>query len=87
MNKSQLVNAVTEEVSLSKVEVKRVIDTLFSKIEDTLNNGEKVVVSGFGVFSVLNSPERIGRNPRTGESVKIAARRSVKFRSNMEIKE
>lgn len=87
MNKSQLVNAVAEEVSLSKVEVKRVIDTLFSKIEDTLNNGEKVVVSGFGVFSVLNSPERIGRNPRTGESVKIAARRSVKFRSNMEIKE
>lgn len=87
MNKSQLVNAVTEEVSLSKVEVKRVIDTLFSKIENTLNNGEKVVVSGFGVFSVLNSPERIGRNPRTGESVKIAARRSVKFRSNMEIKE
>jgi len=87
MNKSQLVNAVSEEVSLSKVEVKRVIDTLFSKIENTLNNGEKVVVSGFGVFSVLNSPERIGRNPRTGESVKIAARRSVKFRSNMEIKE
>ncbi len=87
MNKSQLVNAVAEEVSLSKVEVKRVIDTLFSKIENTLNNGEKVVVSGFGVFSVLNSPERIGRNPRTGESVKIAARRSVKFRSNMEIKE
>ena len=87
MNKSQLVNAVAEEVNLSKVEVKRVIDTLFSKIEDTLNNGEKVVVSGFGVFSVLNSPERIGRNPRTGESVKIAARRSVKFRSNMEIKE
>lgn len=87
MNKSQLVNAVSEEVSLSKVEVKRVIDTLFSKIENTLNDGEKVVVSGFGVFSVLNSPERIGRNPRTGESVKIAARRSVKFRSNMEIKE
>ena len=73
MNKSQLINAVAEEVKLTK-------------IEENLAAGEKVVISGFGVFSVTSSPERVGRNPRTGEPVKIEPRRNVKFRSNMEIK-
>ncbi|MBQ1253257.1 MAG: HU family DNA-binding protein [Alistipes sp.] len=86
MNKSQLINAVAESVNLSKVDVKRVADALFNLMEETLDKGEKVVVSGFGVFSVANTTERQGRNPRTGESVRIAARRSVRFRSNMEIK-
>lgn len=85
MNKSQLINAVAEEVNLSKVDVKRVVDNLFANIENNLNKNEKVVISGFGVFSIANSPERIGRNPRTGEEVKIPARRNVKFRSNMDI--
>lgn len=86
MNKSQLISAVAEEVNLSKVEVKKVVDTLFKCVENNLQNSEKVVISGFGVFSVTSSQERMGRNPRTGESVKIAARRNVKFHSNMEIK-
>lgn len=85
MNKSQLISAVAEEVNLSKVEVKKVVDTLFKCVENNLQNSEKVVISGFGVFSVTSSQERMGRNPRTGESVKIAARRNVKFHSNMEI--
>ena len=86
MNKSQLVNAVAEKVDVSKVEVKRVVDALFDLMEENLKTGDKVVVSGFGVFSVTDSPERVGRNPRTGETVKIPARKSVKFRSNMDIK-
>ena len=86
MNKSQLINAVAENVKLSKVDVKRVVDELFFQMEKKLNEGDKVVLSGFGVFSVTNTAERQGRNPRTGESVRIAARRSVRFRSNMEIK-
>ena len=86
MNKSQLINAVAENVNLSKVDVKRVVDELFFQMEKKLNEGDKVVLSGFGVFSVTNTAERQGRNPRTGESVRIAARRSVRFRSNMEIK-
>ena len=49
-------------------------------------HGEKVVISGFGVFSMAEVSERMGRNPRTGEKVKIAARRNVRFRSNMDIK-
>lgn len=86
MNKSQLISEVAEEVNLSKVVVKSVVDTLFKCVEEKLASDEKVVISGFGVFSVAHSPERVGRNPRTGESVKIAARRNVKFHSNMEIK-
>ncbi|MBQ2374088.1 MAG: HU family DNA-binding protein [Alistipes sp.] len=86
MNKSQLINAVAENVNLSKVDVKRVVDELFLQMEKKLDEGDKVVLSGFGVFSVANTAERQGRNPRTGESVRIAARRSVRFRSNMEIK-
>ena len=86
MNKSQLVNAIAERVDVSKVDVKRVVDTLFGLMEDNLKTGDKVVVSGFGVFSVADSPERVGRNPRTGEAVKIPARKSVKFRSNMDLK-
>ncbi len=86
MNKSRLVSEIAENVNLTKIDVKKVVDALFDCIEKNLNAGERIMVSGFGVFSVSNSPERVGRNPRTGESVRIAPRRSVKFRSSMEIK-
>ena len=85
MNKSQLISAVAEEINLSKVEVKKVVDTLFKCVEKNLQESDKVVISGFGVFTVTSTQERMGRNPRTGESVKIAARRNVKFHSNMDI--
>ena len=85
MNNSQLISAVAENTSISKNDVKRVVDTLFAIAEEKLQQGEKIVVSGFGVFSVSQVSERVGRNPRTGEQVKIAARRCVRFRSSMEI--
>ena len=87
MNKSQLVNAIAEKTNASKSEVKKIVDSLFDIAEETLNRGEKVVISGFGVFSMAEVSERMGRNPRTGEKVKIAARRNVRFRSNMDIKQ
>ena len=83
MNKSQLVNAIAETTTTSRSEVKKIVDTLFKIAEETLDKGEKVVISGFGVFSMAEVSERMGRNPRTGEKVKIAARRNVRFRSNM----
>ncbi len=86
MNKSQLINAIAASSSVSKTDVKKVVDTLFNLTEEILDKGEKVVISGFGVFSVAEVAERIGRNPRTGEKVKIAARRNIKFHSNMDIK-
>ena len=86
MNKSQLINAVVEQTSLTKNEVKKVVDTLFAIAEENLQKGEKVVISGFGVFSVAQVAERVGRNPRPGEQVRIPARRNVRFRSSMDIK-
>lgn len=86
MNKSQLINELAEQSSLSKVEVKKIVDSLFEKIECKLQESEKVVISGFGVFTTVDVAERIGRNPRTGESVKIAARRTVRFRPTIEVK-
>lgn len=86
MNKSQIINAIAANSSVSKREIKEIVDQLFEIAEQALDNGEKVMISGFGVFSVSEVAERIGRNPRTGEKVKIAARRNVKFHSNMDIK-
>lgn len=86
MNKSQLISAVAEQTNVTKTDVKRVVDSLFAIAEHKLTNGEKVVISGFGVFSVAEVAERMGRNPRTGEQVRIAARRNVRFRSSMDIK-
>jgi DNA-binding protein HU-beta len=86
MNKSQLVSAIAENSTVQKSEIKKIVDAVFNITEQTLEKGEKVVISGFGVFSVANVAERMGRNPRTGEKVPIPARRTVKFRSNTGIK-
>lgn len=86
MNKSQLISAVAEKTSVPKGDVKRVFDALFDLTEQKLGEDEKIVISGFGVFSTIHVSERVGRNPRTGEQVRIPARRMVKFHSNMEIK-
>ena len=85
MNKSQLINAVAEQTNLTKNDVKKAIDVFFDIAEQKLQQGDKLVISGFGVFSVAQVSERVGRNPRTGEQVRIPARRSVRFRSSMEI--
>lgn len=86
MNKSQLISAIADDLSTSKTDVKVVVDALFRIAESTLDKGDKLVISGFGVFSIAEVSARVGRNPRTGEKVKIAARRNVRFRSNMDIK-
>ena len=86
MNKSQLISAVAEKTSVPKGDVKRVFDALFDLAEQKLSEDEKIVISGFGVFSTIHVSERVGRNPRTGEQVRIPARRMVKFHSNMDIK-
>lgn len=85
MNKSQLISAVAEQTAVSKNDVKKVFDSLFKLAEKQLQDGDKVVISGFGVFSTAQVSERTGRNPRTGEKVVIPSRRVVRFRSSMDI--
>ena len=85
MNKSQLISAVAEQTAVSKNDVKKVFDSLFELAEKQLQDGDKVVISGFGVFSTAQVSERTGRNPRTGEKVVIPLRRVVRFRSSMDL--
>jgi len=79
MNKSELVGLVAGETGVSKKVAGEIVDATFSTIEQSLSKGEDVSVSGFGVFKTALREARTGRNPITGESVQIPAKRAVKF--------
>lgn len=64
----------------------KLVDSVISTITDTLTKGDEVMISGFGKFVLLDKKERTGRNPRTGEKVKIKARRILKFRASEVLK-
>lgn len=85
MNKAQLIEAVALEAGISKVAAKRAIDAVVEATIQTLLEGDKISFPGLGTFSVAHRSERTGRNPRTGASVKIAAKRVVKFRPTLEL--
>ena len=77
MKKVELVEAVAEKAGLTKADATRAIDATFEAITDALANGDKVPLVGFGTFSISKRAAREGRNPRTGEPVKIEARNAV----------
>ena len=86
MNKSDLVNEVAAIVS-SKKEAQETVDCIFSKITDTLKNGEPVQISGFGSFKVTKREARKGRNPQTGAEIHIEARKVPKFVAGKALKD
>ena len=81
MYKADLVNAMAEKAGMTKVQAKKALDAMMDTTVETLKKGEKVVLLGFGTFSVVERPARKGRNPRTGEVIKIRASKSVKFKA------
>ena len=81
MYKAELVNAMAEKAGMTKVQAKKALDAIMDTTVETLKKGEKVVLLGFGTFSVVERPARKGRNPRTGEVIKIKASKSVKFKA------
>ncbi|MBO7466044.1 MAG: HU family DNA-binding protein, partial [Bacteroidales bacterium] len=81
MYKAELVNAMAEKAGMTKVQAKKALDAMMDTTVETLKKGEKVVLLGFGTFSVVERPARKGRNPRTGEVIKIKASKSVKFKA------
>ncbi len=87
MNKSDLIASVAELAGLKQVEAKRAIDAVFNSITKTLKKKEEVRLIGFGTFLVTKRPASEGRNPRTGEKLKIAAKNLPKFRPGKELKE
>src|SRR3954469_16159990 len=80
MTKADIVDALYEKVGFSKKEAADLVELVFDTIKQTLSQGQKIKVSGFGNFVVREKRSRIGRNPQTGESIEITARRVLTFR-------
>lgn len=85
MNKTDLINEIAYKASLNKVDAKKALDACLEAIEQALANDDAVKLIGFGTFSVVEKPERQGINPRTKEPIKIAARKTIKFKPAAEL--
>jgi DNA-binding protein HU-beta len=86
LNKNDLVEHLAEEHELTKSFARELVDSVFQTIMDTTQKGEEVALFGFGKFKVAERAARKGRNPRTGEAVKIAASKSLKFTPARQLK-
>jgi integration host factor subunit alpha len=80
LTKIEIVDMLNEHIGIPKVECIRIVESFFDIIKSELERGSPVMVSGFGKWTVKTKRERIGRNPKTGENVTIAARKVVTFR-------
>ena len=87
MNKSELVTKVAEKSGLTKKDVNKVVDSFMETVEETLLQGEKVVLVGFGTFEVKTRKARSGRNPRTGEVIEVAEKNIPVFKAGKAIKD
>jgi DNA-binding protein HU-beta len=85
MNKAQLIDAIAKDSKLNKTESAKVLDATISTISKSLKKGDKVILVGFGTFSVAKRAARIGRNPQTGKEIKIAAKKVAKFKAGAEL--
>lgn len=86
VTKADIVENVYQKIGFSKKEASELVEMVFDTLKVVLQNGEKVKISGFGNFLVRGKNERIGRNPQTGEQIKISARRVLTFRPSQVLK-
>ena len=87
MNKSDLIQAVAEKSGLTKKESTSAVDAIINGISDSLAKGENVQLIGFGTFEVRNRKAREGRNPATGEAIKIKASKAPAFKAGKALKD
>ena len=87
MNKAELIDAVASEANLSKADAGRAVDAVVDSIASALSKGQQVSVVGFGTFSVKHRAARAGRNPRTGETIQIAASNVPGFKAGKALKD
>lgn len=85
MTKQHLIDAVASATERPKPEVEAVIESLLGEISKALRSGERVDLRGFGSFTVKDKSARQGRNPKTGEPIQIAARKSAAFKPSKEL--
>lgn len=87
MNKSELVEAIAKDTELSKADAERALSATVETITKALKKGDSVQLVGFGTFSVSKRAARKGKNPRTGEAIKIPARKVPKFSAGKSLKD
>lgn len=87
MNKSELIDAIATRADLSKADAGKAVDALIESIGKALKKGDKVSLVGFGTFSVRKRAARTGRNPKTGETIKIKAGKSPGFKAGKALKD
>ena len=86
MNKSELIEAMAAEAGISKAAAGKALGGMMDAVKSTLKKGGKVSLVGFGSWDVSKRAARNGRNPQTGETIKIAAKNVVKFKAGSELK-
>ena len=87
MTKQQLIEKVAAKTELKKTEIEVAVDSVLDLIAETLRSNERVEIRGFGSFAVKERKERQGRNPRTGETITIPAKRDASFKPGKELTE
>jgi DNA-binding protein HU-beta len=87
MNKMGIVEVIQGVLGGTKVQAEQVVDTVFDTIVKSLKKGDEVSIAGIGIFSVKQRAARQARNPRTGESISVAAMKVPKFRAAKALKE
>ncbi|MGP1931304.1 MAG: integration host factor subunit alpha [Arsenophonus sp. ET-YP4-MAG3] len=86
LTKAEMSENLFKKLDISKHNAKNIIELFFEEVSCSLENGEKVKLSGFGNFDLRYKKQRPGRNPKTGEDIPITARRVVTFRSGQKLK-
>lgn len=87
MNKTELVAAIAEKAQITRKDADAALKAFTDVVSDELKNGEKIQLVGFGTFEVSERPAREGRNPRTGETMTIAASKQPKFKPGKALKD
>ncbi len=87
MNKTELINTIAAKAEISKKDAESALNTFINVIADALADGERVQIVGFGTFEVTERAARIGRNPKTGETIEIAASKAPKFKAGKALKD
>jgi len=87
VNRNELVDAVSGKTDMRKSEASKAVDAVFDAIADALKDGDEVRLVGFGTFSVASRAASEGRNPRTGEKIKIAASKQAKFKPGKRLRD
>ncbi len=87
MTRIELIEKTAEGSDLAKRDVERILEKIISTIQVALKNGEKVALAGLGTFVVVDKKARTARNPKTGESIQVPAKKAPKFKPGKELKE